>query len=195
MQVASAEVEHKSVINDATLGGAIQQLASQLSVFISFVMLTSAAHKGVQFHRVREAARELTGLDKSVATDAVRLAGLLEVSAGVLLWLPGMNRVGALLGALLLTIYFALVAGAIVSNRRNVDCGCSLGARRPGLGTYEVLRNLFLLASALLIYKVGSAEVHPTLYFDLAPGIMLLSVYYAFDELMGVRSRTEKVFK
>ena len=169
----------------------VQLLVSQLSLFLALLLGASAIHKVTRFARARRAARDLAGLnnDKSAAT-AVALAGSWEVCAATLLCLPRLRTVGALVAAAILAIYLLLIARAISSDRREIDCGCSFGAASRPLGIYEQVRNSGLVVCAVLVAGFASAAATQPSWSDWLPAFVLLAIYYALDEVIGLRSTT-----
>lgn len=179
----------------STILDVVRQLVSQLLVFLALLLITSAVHKALRFRRARNATHELAGLNLHVASAAVMVAGLWESTAALLLWLPSTRFIGALLAAGLLAIYLALIANAVFNDHRSVECGCSFGSARRVLGTFEAVRNSCLVISALLIALFASSGVSAVSGSDLLPGLALLIIYYAIDEVMGIRSTAGRVVR
>jgi len=74
---------------------------------------------------------------------------------------------------------------AVVQRRGAVDCGCSFGASPRRLGTFEIARNLLLLASALLLLRFEDA-VAPLVPSQLLAACALLALYGAVDQLTAL---------
>jgi hypothetical protein len=92
----------------------------------------------------------------------VPVAGLLalgEVAATGLLLGVTWYRLGAALAAALLALYAGAIAVNLARGRRDLDCGCAgPGARRPVSGGL-VVRNVVLLAGALLLLGHGTGRL------------------------------------
>lgn len=87
-----------------------------------------------------------------------------EVAAAGLLLGPGWYHLGAALAAALLALYAGAVAVNLARGRRDLDCGCAgPGARRP-VSSALVVRNVVLLAAALLL--LGPESGRTTTWVD-----------------------------
>jgi hypothetical protein len=95
-----------------------------------------------------------TGLSQSLLSWPATIAVIAtEVIAAVLLLLPRTARIGAILAALLLIGFsaFALYYRFGLGYPEGLECGCFGGIIASQLGVKTALRNLALLAPALLV--------------------------------------------
>jgi hypothetical protein len=174
-------------------GEVLQALAAQLGAFESLLLLASALHKAVSWRHLETVVGRFAGLGQSVAPIALGTSAALEVAAGGLLWVPGLRMVGALLAALVWTVYLVLIVRAIAAGRRDADCGCSFGAKSRPLGAYQVTRNAVLLGLAAFVVldawwtggpvAVGAGDLGSQI---LAAGA-LLALYGALDQVMALQ--------
>jgi hypothetical protein len=91
----------------------------------------------------------------------VPVAGVLVLSEAMttgLLLGPASYRLGAALAAALSALYAGAIAANLARGRRDLDCGCAApGARRP-VSAALVVRNVVLIAAALLLLGPGSGR-------------------------------------
>ncbi|MEP7245739.1 MAG: MauE/DoxX family redox-associated membrane protein [Gammaproteobacteria bacterium] len=132
-----------------------------------------------------------------VPTISVRLVGGLigaaefAVSAG-LLW-PATRPVSGFAGAGLLLLYSGAIAVNLSRGRRDMDCGCGLQPRT--IGSWMVVRNIFLAAALLLLLI---PELHRGFrLMDLATiagGLIVTSLLYASADLLLGRAAPRPLF-
>jgi hypothetical protein len=103
------------------------------------------------------------------------------------LFLPAYRVLGALLAASIVTAYLTLIVRALLSGRRDVDCGCSFGPGRHRLGAFEAGRNAVLAAMALFV-AASAARGGPSVATSQVLGAAaLLALYGALDQVMGLQ--------
>jgi uncharacterized membrane protein YphA (DoxX/SURF4 family) len=171
----------------ASVLGVVQLLIVQLAAFEAVLLLASGLHKMIQRDRAQAAVREFAGIPRRFAPFAVATVALLELFAGVLLWIPSYRAVGAALAMLIWGGYLALILRAIAQGRRDVDCGCSFGASRRPLGAFQVLRNVVLTGAALPV-AAGSAGsvIGPVAASQILAAFVLVALYGALDQAMAL---------
>jgi hypothetical protein len=178
----------------ATMRDVMQCLMSQLSAFLSVLLIASAAHKLTYFSRARTAAQELVSLSASSAAFVVAAAALCEASAALILWIPGARTLGASLAAGVFALYLSAIVHAVHKGNPDVDCGCSFGAPHRNLGSFEAVRNACLLIATGLIALFAFRPLG-TSGADLLPGLALFAIYYAIDVVKGIWSKAERISK
>jgi len=185
----------------ASISAILELVEIQLAVFLALLLSVAAVHKMIWRARARRAAGALTGMEWSRAGVAVKLATLAELGAAGLLAIPALRVGGALLAALLWSVYFALIARSIVVGRRDADCGCSFGASQRPLGPYQLLRCASLVLLAFLVAglcvmragrdgavaSLGSASGPAMLISEGFAAVAMLAIYAALDHLMALR--------
>ena len=185
----------------ASIWAVLELVEIQLAVFLALLLSVAAVHKMIWGARARRAAGTLTGMEWSRAGVAVKLATFAELGAAGLLAIPAFRAGGALLAALLWSVYFALIARSIVVGRRDADCGCSFGAAHRPLGPYQLLRgaSLVLLALAVAalcamragrdaaVASLGGAGGSAMLISEGLAAVAMLAIYAALDHLMALR--------
>jgi uncharacterized membrane protein len=173
------------MMSQSLAAGVVSSLISQLAAFLALLLATSAVHKAMSWQRTRSVIHEFAGVPRAAAAPAGLAAALCELLAAGLLFVPAGRLWGAVLAALILSAYLALMVRALLQGRRELDCGCSFGGTAHPLGAYEVARNAVLAAFALLI--AGSAAEGRELPVS-APQILaacaLLALYGALDLVM-----------
>jgi uncharacterized membrane protein YphA (DoxX/SURF4 family) len=160
-------------------------LLAQLDAFLAVLLIASVAHKALSWRRTRMVVENFAGVPRRAASFAAVAACALEGVAGLLLLLPDDRRAGAALASAILGLYLALIVRAVAQRRGAVDCGCSFGASPRRLGTFEIARNLLLLASALLLLRFEDA-VAPLVPSQLLAACALLALYGAVDQLTAL---------
>ena len=175
------------MISASASPGVTQLLASQLAAFLALLLAASALHKWLNWQRTRSVAREFARVPRFAAGAAVAAAGLYELLASVLLFIPADRARGAWLGALIFALYLALIVRAIVKNNRDVDCGCTFGPARHSLGAFEVWRNASLTVFAALVAVSAANGAPPVAPSQAFGACALLALYAAVDQVMGVR--------
>lgn len=186
----------------ASISAVLELVEIQLAVFLALLLSVAAAHKMIWHARARRAAGTLTGMAWRGTGVAVALATMSELGAAGLLAVPAYRAGGALLAALLWSVYFALIARSIVVGRRDADCGCSFGAAHRPLGPFQLIRcaSLVLLAlivAGLCVMRAGRAGAISSLgsagggaamlVSEGLAAVAMLALYAALDHLMALR--------
>jgi hypothetical protein len=175
-------------MGDTSLAGAVQAFAVQMAAFQAMLLAASAVHKVARWTHSRIVLRQFTGVPGILAGLALGAATAAELAAGGLLVVPAYRTTGAVLAALIWTLYLALIVRAIVQGRRDVDCGCSFGPASRPLGSFQISRNLVLAALALFVACVsaflGTVATQGTFVLG---GLALLALYGALDQVMALQ--------
>jgi hypothetical protein len=176
-------------MGDTSLGSAVQSFAAQMAMFQAMLLAASAVHKAVRWTQSRNVMRQFAGVPGVLAGSSLGVAIAVELAAGALLLVPAYRTTGAVLAALIWTLYVALIVRAVVQGRRDVDCGCSFGPTSRPLGSFQIARNLVLAALAVFIASVsasGGGSVPAQGTFVLG-GLALLALYGALDQVMALQ--------
>jgi Methylamine utilisation protein MauE len=172
----------------ASLGSAAQSFAVQMATFQAMLLAASAVHKAVRWTHSRNVMRQFAGVPGVLAGSSLGVATAVELAAGAQLLVPAYRTTGAVLAALIWTLYVALIVRAVVQGRRDVDCGCSFGPTSRPLGSFQIARNLVLAALAVFIAWVsasgGSVPAQGTFVLG---GLALLALYGALDQVMALQ--------
>jgi hypothetical protein len=175
-------------MGDTSLGSAVQSFAAQMAVFQAMLLAASAVHKAVRWTHSRNVMRQFAGVPEVLAGSSLGVAIAVELAAGARLLVPAYRTTGAMLAALIWTLYVALIVRAVVQGRRDVDCGCSFGPTSRPLGSFQIARNLVLAALAMFIAWVsasgGSVPAQGTFVLG---GLALLALYGALDQVMALQ--------
>ena len=97
------------------------------------------------------------------------------------------RALGALLAASIWTGYLALIVRSLLAGRREVECGCSFGAKQHALGGFEVARNVVLSVMALGVAVVSLREGPAVAASQLLGAVAMLALYLALDQLRGLQ--------
>jgi len=162
--------------------------------FMALLLGVAAAHKLLWRERALIAVSGLTRLSSRPAGLALGAAVGIEIAAAIALLLPDYRIPGALLAALLWSLYLAAMAYTLISHGGAIDCGCSFGKTHRPLGRFQLLRTaaLALLAFALAIRPAAlaagtSAVAMPVLLVTQALcACALLALYAALDSVMSL---------
>jgi hypothetical protein len=159
-----------------------------MATFQAMLLAASAVHKAVRWTHSRNVMRQFAGVPGVLAGTSLGVATAVELAAGALLMVPAYRTTGAVLAALIWTLYVALIVRAVVQGRRDVDCGCSFGPTSRPLGSFQIARNLVLAALAVFIAWVsasgGSVPAQGTFVLG---GLALLALYGALDQVMALQ--------
>lgn len=154
-------------------------------VAIGLMLAVAGAGKLLALARFRDAVAGYRLVPGALVPVAAIVLVVAEVCIGLALLLPSL-RIAALAGAGLLALFAAAIAINLLRGRRDVDCGCNLGAVPQPIGWGLVARNL-ALAALLLACLVPT----PVLPAGVAPvvtlaGIVLWAVTRVFAMLARV---------
>jgi hypothetical protein len=159
-----------------------------MATFQAMLLAASAVHKAVRWTHSRNVMRQFAGVPGVLAGTSLGVATAVELAAGAQLLVPAYRTTGAVLAALIWSLYVALIVRAVVQGRRDVDCGCSFGPTSRPLGSFQIARNLALAALAVFIAWVsasgGSVPAQGTFVLG---GLALLALYGALDQVMALQ--------
>lgn len=172
------------------MGDALHALADQAATFEALLLFAAAIHKAVHWPQLLRAVRQFVGARASLAPLVLAGDAAATVAAGALLLLPNSRLAGALLAAVFWATYLAFILRAVLVGRHDVDCGCSFGPTQRPLGSYQVARNMVLLAVALGVaidahFAGGSGDGLQA--SQVLAGCALLALYAAIDQVMGLQ--------
>jgi Methylamine utilisation protein MauE len=175
-------------MGDTSLVGVVQSFAAQMATFQAMLLAASAVHKAVRWTHSRNLMRQFAGVPGVLAGTSLGVATAVELAAGAWLLVPAYRTTGAVLAALIWTLYVALIVRAIVQGRRDVDCGCSFGPTSRPLGSFQIARNLVLTALAVFIAWVSAfGGAVPGQGTFVLGGFALLALYGALDQVMALQ--------
>ena len=175
-------------MGDTSFGSVVQSFAVQMATFQAMLLAASAVHKAVRWTHSRNVMRQFAGVPGVLAGPSLGVATAVELAAGALLMVPAYRTTGAVLAALIWTLYVALIVRAIVQGRRDVDCGCSFGPTSRPLGSFQIARNLVLAALAVCIAWVSAVGgAVPGQGTFVLGGLALLALYGALDQVMALQ--------
>jgi len=178
-------------------------LETELAWFMALLLAGAALHKLFARARARRAAGELLRVSLRGAGVAAAAAIAIEIAASLCLGYAPWRGVGASLAAALWAVYLGLICRAIISGRKELDCGCSFAKAHRPLGRWQILRTacLSLLAAALaaLAYHPGVYAYDPAAFSASAAGfglaaftsealaaLALLALYAALDHVLAL---------
>jgi hypothetical protein len=139
------------MLDSSYFGSVGTLLETQAAWFLALLLVAAAAHKLLWRERASAAVSGLTGMLPKAAGLAVNAIAAIEMLAALGLLVPAYRSPGALLAALLWSLYVIAMARAVLTGRRAVDCGCSFGKTHRPLGRFQLLRTAVLALIALAI--------------------------------------------
>lgn len=136
-------------------------VTSVLALFLAAVLGVSSAHKFGERARLTQATAGLLRLSSIVAMPVTMAAAAVEAAAALALLFPASRPVGALLAALLWSLYGAALLAARRRGDGAIDCGCDFGAPRRSIGGFAIGRAAALAAGALalLVSPAGGGSI------------------------------------
>jgi hypothetical protein len=175
-------------MDGASLVGAVQSFAAQMATFQAMLLAASAVHKAARWTHSLAVTRQFAGVPGVLAASSLGAATAVELAAGALLMMPAYRTAGAVLAALVWTLYVALIVRAVVQGRRDVDCGCSFGPTSRPLGSYQIARNVVLAVLAAFIACVSAFQgAVPAQATFVLGGLALVALYGALDQVMALQ--------
>lgn len=169
-------------------------LSITASVFTGCLLVASGVHKLADlagFRTTLAAYRILPAGTLAVAAPVIAVA---EIAAGVAAAVPGapFQRAGLTACILLLGIYAAVILFSISRGNRFIGCGClGFAARRPGLTAGMALRNLGVIAVAIVALLPSGGRALTWLDGTAVAGGVGMSalLYLGFDLLITLPAR------
>jgi hypothetical protein len=180
--------------DSAHLWSVVALVETPAAWFLALLLGVAAAHKLLWRRRALTAVSGLTGLSSWPAGLALGAALGVEMLAAIALLLPDYRTQGALLAALLWSLYLASMVRTLLSRRGAVDCGCSFGKAHRPLGRFQMLRTAALAALAFaigmqpagLIAEAGNVSLPALLLTQALCACALLALYAALDAVMSL---------
>ena len=161
-----------------------------VAIMMSALLFSVGWHKFNSPAYYRDLIGRYTGVHAMLAAAAARVLAVVEISAAILLLLPG-TRVAAAWGVTgLLSVYTLLIAVSLWRGL-DMDCGCSGPLARQRLSPWLLLRNAVLLLLAWMLTLPGSGRalgVTDCLVI-LCAGFTLLCIYLACEQLLSNRDK------
>lgn len=117
---------------------------------LGVVFLTAAVHKLSDFSVFRATLSEYRLLPGALEASGALVIVLLELAAGVGMFVPVLAPFAAWMVMSLLVVYMLAIGINLARGRRDIDCGCSGPAMRQTLSGWLLVRNGVLLAAAAL---------------------------------------------
>jgi len=99
-------------MGDPSLGSAVQSFAAQMATFQAMLLAASAVHKAARWTHSRNLMRQFAGVPGVLAGTSLGVATAVELAAGAQLLVPAFRTTGAVLAALIWTLYVALIVRA-----------------------------------------------------------------------------------
>jgi hypothetical protein len=169
-------------------GPVLASAANAVAAFLATLLILSAAHKLLGRERATASASDLLGVQGGVGRLAMWSAVASELAAGFALIPPPTRLFGALLAAGLWFAYLCAIQRAIRGGRRDLDCGCSLSRTHAPLGTFELARNLILVALAAgVALMTASTAPEKIPASDALSAMALAAIYLAVDQTAALR--------
>jgi uncharacterized membrane protein YphA (DoxX/SURF4 family) len=122
-----------------------------LRVSLALLFVWSASHKWRDLPRFAAVVREYELLPAGLERAAAVVLGAVEILIAIALLVPAAHGASSVAAAVLLIVYTAAIGLNLVRGRRDLDCGCFGPARRQPFSEWLVLRNVLLLAAALVV--------------------------------------------
>jgi hypothetical protein len=162
-------------------------VTSVLALFLAAVLGASAAHKLVERARLTEATAGLLRLNPAIAMPVTVAAAAVEAAAALALLFSASRPVGALLAALLWSLYGAALFAARRRGDGAIDCGCDFGKRRSGIGGFAIGRAFALGAAALalLVSPTGGGSIDIQ---SILAALAFLALLFAAGEIANLPS-------
>lgn len=165
---------------------------SVLALFLAAVLGASAAHKFVERARLTQATTGLLRLNAAIATPVTMAAAAVEAAAALALLFPASRPVGALLAALIWSLYGATLFAARRRGDGAIDCGCDFGKRSGGIGSFAIGR-AFVLGAAALTLLVSPAGGGGIDIQSILAALAFLALFFATGEIANLPAASRSV--
>ena len=169
----------------------LRSLAAHVSCFLAVLLVAAAIDKVVRWEHTKSVVHRFAGVRQALTGTFSAAVVVWEFSAAGALLLPQIRLAGAAAAALLWCIYLGRLVRAVVSNRREVDCGCSFGTQIAGahrsLGAFEIVRNAALVSLACLVAAVSALDSIEVAASQVLAAFVLLALYAALDQVMSLQ--------
>jgi uncharacterized membrane protein YphA (DoxX/SURF4 family) len=122
-----------------------------IAILIAFVFAAAGIHKAMNFSHHAGVVADYRVVPAWVVPLLAPLIIILEFAVVLLVLVPETRSAGVILTAGLLFIYIFSIALNLVRGRTSIDCGCSWGSQGNQISAWMVVRNLIMVAVALLL--------------------------------------------
>ncbi|MCV6627194.1 MAG: hypothetical protein OIF38_13925 [Cellvibrionaceae bacterium] len=133
-------------------------LAQAAALFLAGIFLQATWHKlkpaNRPYYQQLLASYDWLPLGRGLIPALVLALGAAELLLALSLLWPSSRALAALLAALLLALYFAVLAVQLIQGKRDADCGCAGPASGLQISPALLLRNGVLILLALSAYWV-----------------------------------------
>ncbi len=157
-----------------------------LRLLLAGVFATAALSKLRSLDAFEGVVRNYRILPEQLAGGFARVLPVVECVAALGLLFETTRAAAALLVAALLVLFAWAMAWNLLRGRREIDCGCFIGAFKQRIGWPLVARNLLLALAALWLAAAepGRDATELDLFTAGAAALSLLFAYFAFSELV-----------
>ncbi len=162
-----------------------------LTILIAFVFAAAGIHKVMNFSRHAGAVADYRVVPAWTVPVLAPLLIILEFAVVALILLPGSRLAGVILAIGLLLIYIFSIALNLVRGRTSIDCGCAWGSQGHPISAWLIVRNLIMIALALLaLFPSADRSMQPADWVLAAfAGIAVIAVYAIGDLLIANGSK------
>ena len=163
-------------------------LTALLTMGLTLLVAAIFAHSGVSKLRYAHVYRDIVEgyAGRDVALPWVRLLGGAELTIALAMVLPASRSIAALLAALALAGYAALMAQQLRSDQARMRCGCGGVDSETRVAPELVVRNLLLAVSMAWLAGQYATSVPGAVYIaGAALGVLLMVCYASTDQLIA----------
>lgn len=158
-----------------------------LRAALALLLVAAAAHKLRDRAAFRAAVAAYGLLPVRAIALFARALPVAELGVALTLVVPRSAHAGALAAAALLVLYALAIAVNLARGRREIDCGCFGAGAGQAIGAGLVVRNVVLVAAALV--SLAPVRPRPLVWLDLCTVPLALAVlaalYAAADRLLA----------
>ncbi len=126
-------------------------IAWLLRLSLSTLLLSAASHKLSDRRRFRATVRAHSVLPSKIVPAFSELLPITEIAIALVLLRPAVTELASIATASLLAVYTLVLTINLARGRRDIDCGCFTSSKEAPLGLGAVVRNLALIAAALML--------------------------------------------
>lgn len=149
------------------------------SASLALVFAASAIIKLVDLDEFRAAVENYRVIPERLAGAAAIAIPLLELAGAVGIVVPQTHLLAAMIVSVLLTVFTTAISINLLRGRLNVDCGCFGPALRQRLSWWLVMRNLGMIAFAMIAIVPDGRPLIALDLMSIGFGASTLVVLYA----------------
>lgn len=158
-----------------------------ISLFFVWMFGLSAYHKFANMKHYSNLMSSYGMHSPALATAAVIILGVTELSAVILLCVAVTRDIGLLLIIIVLMVYATAMIVQLISGQKRLQCGCAGPSSEAEISSVLVFRNITLAALAFLSIVIPEqlpSQSFQALCFSITTSIFMVLVYLCVQQVI-----------